>query len=80
MVAAIGQTAATSVAAQGDGLTYQWYYKRTDMSSFKASSTQTAADYSLVMKSVFDGMQIYCVITDAYGNTVTSSTVTLHMG
>ena len=45
--AELGEEFCVTVEAQGDGLQYQWYYRKA-------------------------GREIYCVITDAWGNTVTN--------
>ena len=73
-----GITAKTTVQAQGDGLTYKWYYKNADAADFTVSSIKTAT-YSTTMDEVRDGRQVYCVITDRYGESVTTDTVTLSM-
>ena len=76
--AANGEKAKTTVKATGDGLKYQWYYKDTDDSKYKKSST-TSATYSKTMSKSYTGRKVYCVITDKYGNEVKSKTVTLGM-
>ena len=73
---AIGSYAKTSVAATGEGLTYQWYYKDPGSSSF-SKGTCTSANYSVKMTQARNGRQIYCQIKDAYGNSVKTNTVTL---
>ena len=74
----VGATASTSVTAVGDGLTYQWYYKDVGSTSWGSSSIKIST-YSIAMNSSSRiGRQIYCVITDAYGNTATSNTITLN--
>ena len=72
------KTAKVSVSAEGDGLKYQWYYKDRTAKKFKASSTKTST-YSVKMTSSKNGRQVYCVITDKYGNSVKTKTVTLKM-
>ena len=75
-----GKTAKATVVAQGDGLTYTWYYTSNGSATKFYKSGTTTATYSTTMDSSRDGRKIYCVITDAYGNTVTTNTVTLKMG
>ena len=72
----IGKKAAVSVAARGEGLTYQWYVKNRTATKFSKSSI-VAETYSVTMSDTVDGRQAYCVITDANGNTVQTNTVTL---
>lgn len=71
-----GDTASINVTATGSGLTYQWYEKLPSSSSFAKSSVTTAA-YRTSVTSERSGMQVYCVVTDKYGRTATSNTVTL---
>ena len=74
-----GETATVTVEAQGDGLTYQWYYKNPKGDVFFLTNSFTGDTYSVVMNTSRSGRQIYCVITDKYGNSVTTDTVTLRM-
>ena len=77
---ASGEKATVTVKATGDGLTYKWYYKDKGASKFSYTSTFTGNSYSVKMSSARDGRQVYCKITDKYGNTVKTNTVTLSMG
>ena len=74
-----GKTAAVSLTASGDGLTYKWYYKEKGSSSFKLTTSFTSNTYSVAMNSTRNGRQVYCVVTDKYGQTVKTNTVTLSM-
>ena len=77
-IAASGEKAIVTVNATGDGLTYKWFYKNKAMTSFVESTSITSDTYTVEkMTSSRDGRQIYCVITDKYGNSVTTDTVTL---
>jgi len=71
-----GQTAKVTVAAQGDGLKYQWYVKNAGSSKYTKSSV-TKASYSTTMSDASNGRYIYCVVSDQYGNTVKSKTVVM---
>jgi len=74
-----GTAASVSVKASGDGkLMYQWYYSDNGGSSFSKSSV-TSDTYTVTMDEDRDGRRVYCVITDNYGQSVTSETVTLEM-
>ncbi|MBR5529330.1 MAG: leucine-rich repeat domain-containing protein, partial [Oscillospiraceae bacterium] len=77
--AANGKTVTTTVKATGEGLKYTWYYKNPGASSYTKSSSTTAT-YSTTMKSAANGRQVYCVVTDKYGQTVKSNVATLYMG
>lgn len=71
-----GQTVKVTVKATGDGLKYQWYIKNPGASKFSKSSV-TSSTYSVEMSVSNDGRQVYCVITDKYGNSVKTNTATL---
>ncbi|MBE5776842.1 MAG: hypothetical protein E7326_04990 [Clostridiales bacterium] len=74
-----GETATATVAAQGDGLTYQWYFTYSGAGNTFEASSVTAATYSTTLTSAKDGRKVYCVITDRYGNSVQSHTAELHI-
>ena len=79
VIAADGATASVKVEATGVGLKYQWYYTSNGSSSYFNKSGSTTATYSTTMDASKDGRKVYCVITDKYGNKVTSNTVTLKL-
>ena len=74
-----GEKAAVTLEAEGDGLTYKWYYKNPGESKYTYTSTFKGNSYSVVMNDARDGRYVYCKITDKYGNTVKSKTVSLNM-
>ena len=74
--AAEGKTVRTAVTAQGDELSYQWYLSGPGETQFSPSSVKKSA-YSFTMTAKNSGRQVYCVVTDCHGNSVTSGTVTL---
>ena len=74
--ARMGKTVRTSVAAEGAGLTYQWYGKDPGQEKFWKSGL-TGTTYAYTMTEAKNGRQVYCVVTDRYGNKITSDTVTL---
>ncbi len=75
---ALGETAAVSVTATGQQLTYVWYYRNAGVTKFTESTTTTNT-YAVEMTEARAGRQVYCVVTDMYGNTAQSDTVTLNM-
>jgi hypothetical protein len=77
--AATGTTAKITVKAVGDGLKYTWYFSDVDDATFKKTSTFKGNTYSVKMSEARDGRLVYCVITDAYGNKVTTDVVSLNM-
>ncbi len=64
--------------AEGQGLKYQWYFKKPGGKSFGKPSITTAT-YSYTMTAAKSGRQVYCVITDKWGNRVKTDVVTLFM-
>ena len=72
----IGERAAITVEARGEGLTYQWYYRNRNGTEF-AVSCYTGKTYSMTMAEWVHGREVYCVITDENGNTVTTETATM---
>ena len=79
-VAPKGSKATVKIAATGDGLTYKWYYKNAGSSKFSLTTAFTGDSYSIAMDASRNGRQVYCVVTDKYGNSVKSNTATLYMG
>ena len=76
-IAKDGATAKVSVAVNGEGaLQYQWYIRNPGGKKFYKSSVTTSF-YSAKMSDNTDGREVYCVITDQYGQKVTSDTVTI---
>ena len=73
-----GKTAKVTVGTDKEGLTYTWYIAAKGSSKFSKSSV-TASSYGTKMSESSDGRQVYCVVSDAYGNTVQTETVTLNM-
>lgn len=80
VIAANGATAKVSFTAQGDGLTYKWYYKNKGASKFQRTTSFKGNSYTADMNSSRNGRQLYCVVTDKRGNSVKTQTVTLIMG
>ena len=68
-----------TVAASGEGLTYQWQYRSSATGSWKVTTLTGAKTATLkaTATTARNGYQYRCIITDANGNTVTSNTVTL---
>ena len=74
MYTKLGSTSKFTVEAEGDGLEYQWYYKSPSSSKFTICSG-TKATYSLKMTEARSGRQLYCIVTDKYGNSEKTDTV-----
>ena len=78
-IAALGETVTVSIEAQGEGLKYQWYFSDNDGETFSKSSIKTNT-YEVEMTKARAGRIVYCQVTDALGNTVKSTEVTLVQG
>lgn len=70
----IGERMLTTVEAIGDGLTYSWYVRNPGKKDFSLSSIKKNV-YSFVLKKGNSGRELYCVISDKYGNSVKTNTV-----
>ena len=74
----LGQKTTFSVAAVGQGLTYQWYYRR-PYGEWKAVTAKgfDTASLNITAKKKNVGTQFRCVVTDSYGNSLTSKEAVL---
>ena len=73
-----GAPLTVTFAAEGDGLTYQWYGRNAGQENFWKSSIKQK-DYTVTMNPTRSGRELYCVVTDKYGNTARTDTVTISM-
>ena len=73
----LGDSVTLSLKAQGSGLTYQWYFKKKGQTSFTLWNGRTSATETCTPNATWDGIQLYCKITDGSGKTLHSSTVTV---
>ncbi len=71
----LGNSLTVSLTAQGSGLSYQWYYKKTGQSSFSAWGGRTHASETCKPNETWNGMQLYCLVKDAFGKSVKSNTI-----
>ena len=76
--AAMGENFCVTVEAQGDGLTYTWYFKNAGSKNWSKSGVKDNT-YDDVMTKARAGRQVYCVITDVLGNQVTTDVITLNL-
>ena len=74
-----GNSITLSVKATGSGLRYQWYFKKKGQTSFNIWNGRTHAAETVSPNSTWDGIQLYCKITDGAGATVNSATVTINV-
>ena len=74
----MNSTASFTVAAAGDGLTYQWQISD-DGATWTNSSVKRAV-YTTKLTTAKDGRMVRCIVTDANGNSVTSSAARMTIG
>ena len=76
---AVGDTATFSVTASGDGLRYQWQYKRPSDEGFSDSALATAdeAEFKIGVTSARNGIAFRCAITNGHGHRIVSDAATL---
>ena len=72
----LGSTVTFTVEAAGEGLSYQWYVKKPTATKFSRSSI-TGPIYTVTLTEARNGNQVYCVVTDAWGSTARTNTVSM---
>ena len=76
----LGESVTFSVKASGSGLKYQWYFKKKGQKSFSEWKGRIGRTETVTPNATWNGIQIYCKITDSAGNTVNSATATVKIG
>ena len=66
------------VEAKGEGLTYQWYFRNKGGKKYYIAEGFTTNYYNVRMTEKRDGTQVYCVVTDKFGNSVKSKVARLN--
>lgn len=74
-----GEMTSITVEVTGDGLAYQWYVMPVSKNEFAPAEGFNTNVYSVPVDFDSDWSQVYCVITDAYGNSVTSETAGIYI-
>ena len=75
-----GTMASFSVAAEGEGLKYQWMYKNSSGVWKKSNSTgSTTSEMSIKITVARDGQEYKCVITDSYNYIIETDVVAIHL-
>ena len=74
-----GTSIILTVKATGSSLKYQWYFKKKGQTSFNIWNGRTHATETVSPNNTWDGIQLYCKITDGSGETLNSSTVTINV-
>ena len=73
----LGDSLKVSLKAEGIGLTYQWYFKKTTQTSFSPWKGHTNATETCTPNATWNGIQLYCIVKDSAGNSVQSNTITV---
>ena len=73
----LGDSVTLSLKANGSGVTYQWYFKKAGQDSFSVWNNRTHASETVTPNATWDGIQLYCIVKDTYGNSVKSNTITV---
>lgn len=76
---AYGDYPSISVSAEGDNLTYQWYWRNAGVSGWSVSSDKDNCYDSYPLNAVRDGREVYCTITDEYGCITVSEIATMSL-
>jgi len=74
--AALGETFCVTVEAEGDGISYQWYFRNAGSEKWSKSGVKDNT-YDDVMNKTRANREVYCVIKDSYGNKIVTDTVKL---
>ena len=73
----LGKPLTISVEAEGSELCYQWYYRKKGQSEFSVWNGRTNATETVTPNATWDGIQLYCRVTDGNGNSVKSNVATV---
>lgn len=76
---AAGDLLTLSVSAQGVGLRYQWYYKKKGQKAFHIWKGHVSDSESVVPNASWDGIQLYCKVSDKFGHSVRSDKITVRI-
>ena len=75
-VGIVGDMATFTVAAEGEGLTYQWFFSKDGGATWEKSSA-TSNTLTVEFKAYRLGYLYHCEVTDSEGNTVVSDAAVL---
>ena len=76
----LGDSVKLTVKAEGTGLSYQWYFKKAGQTAWSVWKGRTHATETATPNATWDGIQLYCKVTDNAGNSLNSSTATITFG
>ena len=76
-VVALGEDAIVTFEAVGNGLTYEWWAKDVQDEIYYKSQTKFTNTYKTKANEERNGREIYCIITDRYGNVLETKPVVI---
>ena len=77
VAASVGDTVNFTVKAKGNGLNYQWYYRKSGDSSWTKWAGHTTATTSGTADASWNGMKVMCAVTDINGSKLNSGSATV---
>ena len=77
VTAKIGDTVNFTVQVKGNGLSYQWYYRKTGDAGWSKWTGHTAATASGTADESWNGMKVMCAVADADGSKLNSASATV---
>ena len=77
VTATVGSTVKFTVSAVGSKLSYQWYYKKSWETEWTLWGGHTTASTTAIANATWNGMQVYCKVTDGSGKSVKSNTAVI---
>ena len=72
-----GEPAVFSLKAVGNGMTFQWYYKKAGATAWTEWKGRTQSSFTVNANDTWNGMKVYCRVTDANGKSVKSDEITV---
>lgn len=76
----VGENVAFEASAQGEGLTYQWYYKKYDFSGWKIWKGHDTPKTFAIANETWNGMRVYCCIKDKYNRSIATRAALISLG
>ena len=73
----LGDTVRLSLEAEGLGVKYQWYFRKAGQTEFSEWKNHTGTSETVTPNATWDGIQLYCLVTDKTGASVQSENVTV---
>ena len=74
-----GEKVTVSVEQTEGTSAYQWFYKKVGATQWSIWKGHTTASTSANANSTWNGMQLFCKITDASGKETSSAPITIHI-